>query len=115
VLVVDDNEDSATSLGMLLDLMDYDVKVAFDGESALAQLSNFQPETIFLDIDMPLMDGYEVARRIRERDVREEPTLIALTGWGQENDRRQARDAGFDHHLLKPVDIEALRAVLEQR
>ncbi|MEX2123279.1 MAG: ATP-binding protein [Woeseia sp.] len=112
VLVVDDNEDSATSLGMLLNIMDYEVKVAFDGESALAELGSFRPQAIFLDIDMPVMDGYEVARRIRERGVSKELMLIALTGWGQESDRRQTRNAGFDHHLLKPVDIEALRSVL---
>jgi PAS domain S-box-containing protein len=112
VLVVDDNEDSANSLGMLLDIMDYEVKVAFDGESALAELDRFNAETIFLDIDMPRMSGYEVARRVRQRaDVRE-ATLIALTGWGQEDDRRQTREAGFDHHLLKPVNIDVLRSLL---
>jgi PAS domain S-box-containing protein len=112
VLVVDDNEDSANSLGMLLDMMDYEVKVAFDGESALAELNNFPAEAIFLDLDMPRMDGYEVARRVRQRTDAHDATLIALTGWGQEDDRMLTRDAGFDHHLLKPVNVEELRSLL---
>ena len=112
VLVVDDNEDSANSLGMLLEIMNCQVKVVFDGESALEELADFRPETVFLDIDMPRMDGYEVARRIRRQPGAGELTVVALTGLGQENDRRQTRDAGFDDHLLKPVDIEALRRIL---
>ncbi|MGH8196360.1 MAG: hybrid sensor histidine kinase/response regulator [Woeseiaceae bacterium] len=112
VLVVDDNRDSANSLGMLLDVMDYEVKVAFDGASALEELDNFRAEAVFLDIDMPGMNGYELARRIRERSDLEDVVLVALTGWGQENDRALSRDAGFDHHLLKPVEVESLRAVL---
>jgi len=115
VLVVDDNEDSANSLGMLLDIMDYEVKVAFDGESALAELDSFDAETIFLDIDMPRIDGFEVARRIRQRADAKDTTLIALTGWGQENDRKQTHEAGFDHHLLKPVNLELLQSVLADR
>lgn len=112
VLVVDDNRDSANSLGMLLDVMDYEVKVAFDGASALEELDNFHAEAVFLDINMPGMDGYEVARRIRERSDLEDVVLVAVTGWGQDNDRALSRDAGFDHHLLKPVEVESLRAVL---
>lgn len=92
VLVVDDNQDSANSLGMLLDVMDYEVKVAFDGASALQELDNFHAEAIFLDIDMPTMDGYEVARRIRQRNGLEDVVLVAVTGWGQENDRAMSRD-----------------------
>jgi CheY-like chemotaxis protein/nitrogen-specific signal transduction histidine kinase len=112
VLVVDDNRDSANSLGMLLDVMDYDVKVAFDGASALEQLDDFRAEAVFLDIDMPGMDGYEVARRIRERADLEDVVLVAVTGWNEGNDRAASKHAAFDHYLLKPVEIESLRAVL---
>jgi PAS domain S-box-containing protein len=112
VLVVDDNRDSANSLGMLLDVMDYDVKVAFDGASALEQLDEFRAEAVFLDIDMPGMDGYEVARRIRQRADLEDVVLVAVTGWNEGNDRAASKDAAFDHYLLKPVEIESLRAVL---
>jgi signal transduction histidine kinase len=115
VLVVDDNEDSANSLGMLLGIMHYEVKVAFDGESALAELDRFKADTIFLDLDMPRMDGYELARRVRQHSEVKNATLIALTGWGQDVDRRQTRDAGFDHHLLKPINAEVLRSVLVDR
>src|SRR5690606_13824867 len=80
VLVVDDNQDSANSLGMLLDILDYEVKVAFDGESALAELNRFNAETIFLDLDMPRMDGFELARRVRQHTGAKNATLIALTG-----------------------------------
>ncbi len=110
VLVVDDNEDSANSLGMLLKLMKYEVNVAFDGETALSLLDQFRPQAVFLDLDMPQMDGYEVARRMKRRG--NEPVLIALTGWGQESDRERTRETGFDHHLLKPVDAETLKTIL---
>jgi PAS domain S-box-containing protein len=112
VLVVDDNKDSANSLGMLLDLMDYEVAVAFDGETALKKLEQFRPQAVFLDLDMPRMDGYEVARQMRRREGGAEPVLIALTGWGQESDRQRTLEAGFDHHLLKPVDSDTLNTLL---
>lgn len=112
ILVVDDNRDSANSLGMLLNLLKYDVRVAFDGPAALAELERYDAQAVFLDIDMPSMDGYEVARCIRARPDLPDAVLIAVTGWGQDNDRAMSRDAGFDHHLLKPVAMESLRAVL---
>jgi signal transduction histidine kinase len=115
VLVVDDNQDSANSLGMLLDILDYEVKVAFDGEAALAELDRFSADTIFLDLDMPRMDGFELARRVRQHTEGRNATLIALTGWGQEDDKKLTRDAGFDHHLLKPVNVDVLRSVLADR
>jgi PAS domain S-box-containing protein len=115
VLVVDDNQDSANSLGMLLDILDYEVKVAFDGESALAELDRFNADTIFLDLDMPRMDGFELARLVRQHAEAKNATLIALTGWGQEDDKKLTRDAGFDHHLLKPVNVDVLRSVLVNR
>jgi CheY-like chemotaxis protein len=112
VLVVDDNKDSAKTLGMLLDILEYDVKVVFDGESALLELDRFGPQTILLDLDMPRMNGYEVARQVRQRQDSGKTRLIAVTGWGQEGDRESAREAGFDHHLLKPVAVDVLRSIL---
>ena len=112
VLVVDDNRDAADSLGALLQMLGAEVRVAHDGADALATLSVFQPVAVFLDLGMPGMSGYEVASRIRARTDIGGTMLIALTGWGQEKDRRQTAAAGFDHHLVKPADVGALQAVL---
>lgn len=112
ILVVDDNRDSADSLGMLLDILHYQVRVAFDGPAALEELERWRAQVVFLDIDMPVIDGYEVARRIRARPEFADVVLVALTGWGQNNDRALSSTAGFDHHLVKPVAVDALRAVL---
>ena len=108
VLVVDDNVDAAVSLGMLLKLAGQEVRVAYDGPAALRQAIDFRPDLVLLDIGMPGMDGYEVCRRLR-REVRlGKTTLVALTGWGQDEDRRRSHDAGFDHHIVKPVEPSAL-------
>ncbi|MDR3636722.1 MAG: PAS domain S-box protein [Isosphaeraceae bacterium] len=113
VLVVDDNVDAANSLAKLLDrLYGQETRVAFDGPSALALTTSFRPEVVLLDIGMPGMDGYQVARRLRDDPASRKATLVALTGWGQENDRRRSKMAGFDHHLVKPVDLEDLRTIL---
>lgn len=112
VLVVDDNGDAADTLGALLEILGAEVQVAYDGSAALRAMDAFQPRVVVLDLGMPGMDGYEVARRIRELPASRQPTLIALTGWGQEKDRQLTEAAGFDHHLIKPVDIRALQAVL---
>jgi CheY-like chemotaxis protein/two-component sensor histidine kinase len=112
VLVVDDNRDAADSLGLILKILGAEVRVARDGPEALEALQGYDAEVVLLDIGMPGMDGYEVARRIRERATGRRPALVALTGWGQEKDRRDAREAGFDHHLVKPAEIDALKAVL---
>jgi two-component system, sensor histidine kinase len=112
VLVVDDNRDAADSLGALLQMLGADVRIAHDGTDALATLSAFQPAAVFLDLGMPGMSGYEVASRIRARSDVGATMLIALTGWGQEKDRRQTAAAGFNHHLVKPADVGALQAVL---
>lgn len=114
VLVVDDNPDSADTLAMLIELLGDEVHIARDGPSALAELDVFAPAAILLDISMPGMDGYEVARHIRRRPGAQAVTLIALTGWSMEEDLRRARDCGFDHHLIKPVDMDALRTLLER-
>jgi PAS domain S-box-containing protein len=112
MLVVDDNHDAADSLALLLKGLGNEVITTHDGPSSLQILENFQPTVVFLDIGMPGMDGFEVARRIRRQPKGQDITLIALTGWGQEEDRRQSQEAGINHHLVKPVDLEALKALL---
>jgi signal transduction histidine kinase len=112
VLVVDDNFDSAESLGLLLETFGAEVKLAHDGPSALEIFAATLPSVVLLDIGMPEMDGYEVARTLRARYPRERSTLVALTGWGQEDDRKRAREAGFDHHLVKPAQVEAIKKLL---
>jgi CheY-like chemotaxis protein len=112
VLVVDDNEDAAQSLALVLRLAGHEVRVARDGPEALALADAQPPEVVLLDIGLPGMDGYEVAVRLRERDVLAGALLVAVTGYGQDEDRRRARDAGIDLHLTKPVAIEELRRVV---
>jgi CheY-like chemotaxis protein len=112
ILVVDDNRDAANSLGALLEMLGADVRVVHDGEAALDAFDAFRPRVTLLDIGMPGMDGYEVARRIRARPDAQHAALIALTGWGQEQDRRRTAEAGFDCHLTKPVDINTVAAAL---
>jgi DNA-binding response OmpR family regulator len=112
ILVVDDNADAADSLAMLLQVRGDEVRVAYDGEEALAAELDFRPEVVLLDIGMPKLSGYEVARRIR--DARGPGVLIiAITGWGQDEDRQRAHEAGFDHHFTKPVDYAALLEVID--
>ena len=112
VLVVDDNMDSAESLSLLLQLMGHTVRMAHDGEQALAEADAFRPEFVLMDIGMPRMDGYEAARRLRQAAWSAETVLVALTGWGQDEDKRCSEEAGFDHHLIKPVDPTALERLL---
>jgi CheY-like chemotaxis protein len=113
VLVVDDNVDAAVSLGMLLKLAGQDVRVAYDGPTALRQATDFRPELILLDIGMPVMDGYDVCRRLRRQPGLELTTVVALTGWGQDEDRRRSHEAGFDRHIVKPVEPSVLQRLLE--
>jgi CheY-like chemotaxis protein len=112
VLVVDDSRDGADSLAVLLRHLGAEVRVANDGPAALEVLREFGPEAAIVDIGMPGITGFEVARRIRMRPEHAGITLIALTGWGQEADRSRTRSAGFDHHLIKPADLESLRHLL---
>ena len=112
VLVVDDNVDAADSLGMLLRLLGAEALVVHDGSSALRALHSFEPDLVLLDLGMPRMDGYEVARRIRRQPEFQHITIIAMTGWGQEEDRRRTKAAGFDHHLIKPANVDALQALM---
>lgn len=112
MLVVDDNTDAADSLALLLSIVGQTVATSRDGLEALAQVETFRPEVVVLDIGLPGLNGYEVARRIRAMDRLPPPVLVALTGWGQNEDRRRTIEAGFDHHLVKPVDFDALKALL---
>ena len=112
ILVVDDNEDVAISFGALLEVLGHDVRVVLDGHMALDAVRDFMPHIVFLDIAMPDMDGYEVARRLRAEHRNANLRLVAVTGYGQDHDAERAQRAGFDHHLLKPVDLKDLQALL---
>ena len=108
VLIADDNRDAADSLALLLELSGHEVRVAHLGQTALSLAQTFRPDVALLDIGMPDLSGYEVARALRQEPWATDLQLIALTGWGQDDDRRRALEAGFDHHLTKPVDPDQL-------
>jgi CheY-like chemotaxis protein/two-component sensor histidine kinase len=113
VLVADDNEDAVQSLALLLQIVGHEVETAYDGLAAVKAAETFRPHVVLLDIGMPILNGYDAARRIRAAlgsDVR----LIAMTGWGQEKDRQASREAGFDYHLVKPIDIQTVEQLIEQ-
>ncbi len=112
VLVVDDNEDSAGSLGMILRIMGHDVYTARDGLEAVDMTESHRPHVVLLDIGLPKLNGYDAASRIREQSWGKDVRLVALTGWAQEDDRRRAQDAGFDHHIAKPVEPAMLESLL---
>ncbi len=112
VLIADDLRDSADSLALLLEAMGHEVHVAYDGAEALQAIETLRPEVALLDLGMPKLSGYEVCRRIRGLPWGGGLTMIAQSGWGQEDDRRRTRDAGFDHHIVKPIDPVALDALL---
>jgi len=113
VLVVDDNEDAAGVLTMLLKMSGNEVHTAYDGAVALEAVDRLHPDVVLLDIGLPSLNGYEVCRRIRQRPWGRNTVLIALTGWGQVEDRRLSREAGFDGHLVKPVDFTALQVLMD--
>ena len=112
ILVVDDNRDAAETLARLLGLLGMEVEVAHDGIAAMEALPRFRPDILLLDLGMPKLDGYETARRMRETDEGRRVFLVALTGWGQEEDRRRSFEAGFDEHMTKPVQKSALQQIL---
>jgi CheY-like chemotaxis protein len=112
VLLVDDSVDAAEAMSMLLETLGHEVRVMHDGPSALAMVDEFAPEVVILDIGLPGMNGFDVARDLRTRDVTKSALLIALTGYGADSDRQKARDAGFDHHLVKPVSFTAIETVI---
>jgi CheY-like chemotaxis protein len=112
VLIVDDNRDSADSLAMLMQITGNETYVAHDGVEAVEAVEKYRPEVVLLDIGLPEMDGHEVCRRVREQPWGKDIVVIALTGWGQEDDRRKSEEAGFDGHLVKPVDYDKLLELL---
>jgi CheY-like chemotaxis protein len=112
VLIVDDNRDAAETLADLAMLWGHEVRIALDGSSALQAVHEFCPQILLLDISMPGMDGYEVARRVRSFAEQAPVSLIALSGYGQDQDRRRSLEAGFDHHLTKPVDPDSLHSIM---
>lgn len=113
ILVVDDNVDSATSLALMLELAGHESRAAYGGADALEKAEQFRPDIVFLDIGMPMLNGYEVARRIRQQPWGRQLKLVALTGWGQEEDRQRTREAGFDAHLVKPVELSAIQNLID--
>jgi two-component system CheB/CheR fusion protein len=112
ILVIDDNQDQAQSLAMVLELMGHEVRLTHDGPGGLEEAAKFVPHVVLLDIGLPGMSGYDVARRIRENPKLKGVLLVAQTGWGQAEDRRRSKEAGFDHHMIKPVDLDILRQIL---
>jgi signal transduction histidine kinase/ActR/RegA family two-component response regulator len=112
VLIVDDNTDAAHSLSMLMEVGGHEARLCYDGQSALTEAQKFRPEVVLLDIGLPGLDGLEVARRLRAMNLSPRPMLVALTGYGQNEDVRRSREAGFDHHLVKPTDPQTLIALL---
>ena len=114
ILVVDDNRSNTASLGVLLRALGQDVDTAYDGLTALELARRHRPDVVLLDIGLPGMDGYEVARRCREQKDLEQTMLVAMTGYGKEEDRRRSHEAGFNAHLVKPVNLEDLWLLLSQ-
>ena len=112
ILVVDDNPDSATSMAMMLSMMGHETRTAHDGEAALSTAEEFRPRVVLLDIGLPKLNGYEVAQRIRQEEWGAAMFLVAITGWGQDEDRRRSEDVGMNLHLVKPVEPGALDRVL---
>ncbi|MGH9318688.1 MAG: response regulator [Vicinamibacteria bacterium] len=114
ILVVEDNRDALDTLKMLLSAAGHEVKAAMHGREALESASRIRPEVAIVDLGLPGMDGYEIARRLRERETNRDMLLIALTGYGSAEDRKRTREAGFDAHLLKPLDYEELTSLLQE-
>jgi len=114
VLIVDDNKDAAASLGRLLGVLGKETCVVHDGPSALAAIPKFRPHVVFLDLGMPGMNGLETANQLRSQPGGEHAILVALTGWGEKEDRQRTEDAGFAAHLVKPINVEQLEGTLNR-
>ena len=112
VLVVDDNVDAAQSLATLLEMTGHQVKLAYNGPSAVQAATDYRPDVVLLDIGLPGLDGFEVAQRIRQQDALKHIVLVALTGYGQDADRQRSQDAGFNYHLVKPADFDEVEKIL---
>jgi CheY-like chemotaxis protein len=109
VLVVDDSRDAALLLGKVIELLGNEVRLAGDGQEAIDVATEFRPDAIFMDLGMPMLNGYEAAQIIRQQEWGQNVLLVALTGWGQDDDRRRTKEAGFNHHLVKPVELTAVQ------
>jgi CheY-like chemotaxis protein len=114
ILVVDDNPDSAMSLAMILSMMGHETRTAHDGETAVSTAEAFRPRVVLLDIGLPKLNGYEVAQRIRQEKWGESMFLVAVTGWGQDEDRQRSEDVGMNLHMVKPVEPAVLDRVLAE-
>jgi CheY-like chemotaxis protein len=112
VLVVDDNEAAANLLAVVVEKFGHEVRVAYDGQQAIAVADRFQPDVVLMDLGMPNLDGYGAARHIRQQPWGEDMMLVAVTGWGQDGHKQRAKEAGFDYHLVKPADPAQLRQLL---
>ena len=115
VLIVDDNADTTETAALLFAAWDHEIRVAHTGPEALQVASDFEPEIILLDIGLPEIDGYEVARRLRQDPRFKDTLMIAMSGYGQNTDQQRSREAGFDEHLVKPVDLERLNQLLSEK
>jgi CheY-like chemotaxis protein len=113
IVVADDNEDSAQSFAMLLSFSGHEVRIVHDGTAALDALRDYRPDVAFLDIGMPGLTGYEVAQAVRAEPWGHEVTLVAVTGWGQPDDKLRAHSAGFDRHMVKPIDPDEVDRLLD--
>jgi CheY-like chemotaxis protein len=112
ILIVEDNVDSGTTLQMVLNALGHDVQFVPDGESAMPMVPRFRPQIVILDLGLPGMQGHEAARRLRELDKQGKMVIIALSGWGRESDVESSKAAGIDRHLVKPLDLEALKQAI---
>jgi CheY-like chemotaxis protein len=111
-LIVDDNRASAQTLTWMIELLGHETRMAHSGAEALRAGADFTPDIVFLDIGLPGMDGYEVCRALRQMPALEKTIFVAQTGWGTDEHRAQARDAGFQHHMVKPIDVKAVESLL---
>jgi CheY-like chemotaxis protein len=115
ILIVEDNRDSADSLKALLEALGYRTQVVYDGQEAVRAAASAPPDVIIMDLGLPGLSGYEAAQQIRVQNAGAKPQIIALTGWGKESDRQRSAAAGFDHHLVKPLDLAELQRILALR
>lgn len=113
ILIAEDNRDSADSLKTLLEALGYEAHLVYDGEAAVHAAADLRPDVILMDIGLPVLNGYDAARRIRAQSPATRVLIVALTGWGQQADRRRSAEAGIDHHLVKPLDLAALKQILD--
>ena len=114
ILVLDDNRDAADTLAMMLEILGHEVTRLYDPHAAVAEVERFDPDLVFLDIGMPSLSGYELARQLRAQPDGGRRVLVAVTGWGQPDDRRRTAEAGFDHHLVKPPDLDIVRSICDE-